>query len=1156
MAKIPGIGKPSKSVAGGIKRAVTGKPSPKSKGSIAKRAVVGGLVTGGMSSANQRQDTTGQHATGTKPDITGGNVAKKVAVTSAKTAQKTVNVAKKVAKMAIKKAVVSGTVAAAKTGIALCFSTVICPILAGSAIVFMIIVILITGAAVLEDSTPEIGENFAIVGGGNGSNGNPSATTTPGTSPNSGALPAPDIITNNASSENNATTNYVSGPIGRSVSYNEEFRSLEFVPEHPLRRILEYWRLDSSLPISPVGIFEIWVLQTFEIAAGWRGHTGSTEQEACESLWGDYNEENPDEAFDWENPSDEWQEGWCNRLWSAVIIWDEVVKLLGQEGGLRSLSSDTTEPLLAGIQLLASNQDWWDAPFGQNIPVEEITPVMSVALWQASGFGTPDDPHDGVVTIHYSNRETNRRPYCGLSDLTFPDDGNVEDDYDDRVLVDVICHDPPTKNLCASEVLWAQGNYQENRHTPVDTEMALRDTETSGDHGHQQLVESQISHVLHCDAITQAEQEYIEDLQVWDQESGETPEDGEVIGLAGRRFLWQEVWWVSGDGNTSLYKWDREISDWRVSTPTEARSRNACAPKVDDGYLGMFMGFCAHVELFKYDPNAVGFLPFKTETETFAVGAKNWGWTPRTPLPPDFGWLFAGIYSPEINNPERAIIAWHAFTLAERLGWEPPGLNDEQLELRANLPAEGENGCARLHLLFQGDRTTFCAQRYRDSDLLASWGWGSREERTYFGVGIHTCPTRASITGSEDTPLNQAQQTALESTLVTMDKLPLPREPGKAQEYARPFKVASCLAPALKGLWEAAAREHVVLQALSAYRTLERQAQLRANACGGIPESQCSGKWVARVGRSRHNFGQAIDFVLPVTPKSQGLPRRPIDSGIHIFNFLDRNACKYGLTNYRPEPWHWDTAQRAEQTCATQNNLSQTTNTRDRTVAVTATTTATSMTETQSNRWNPPEEVGNDCRPDSRIKSGTESNVSRFAGLVCELWKTPVQRANAFCVMSYESSGNPTAEGDWHLVTSGVLEGPSIGLFQINTGNLAGAELYPFGNIRGGNLRSLYRSGPRVGKTSLSLLKEFGVVSVLVRNDIDSLDNGILVGDIDRNGRYSIEEATEMLKDPFWNIRMAHMIWKYDARGWSSSAGGPWLAQWESCSLSSYTPDR
>ena len=86
------------------------------------------------------------------------------------------------------------------------------------------------------------------------------------------------------------------------------------------------------------------------------------------------------------------------------------------------------------------------------------------------------------------------------------------------------------------------------------------------------------------------------------------------------------------------------------------------------------------------------------------------------------------------------------------------------------------------------------------------------------------------------------------------------------------------------------------------YRSKQRQIELRREHCGPThydvwekPSSQCRPP-TATPGRSMHERGLAIDF----TQGGHALTRESPG-----FQWLLRNAARFGLRNLPSEPWHW-----------------------------------------------------------------------------------------------------------------------------------------------------------------------------------------------------------------------------------------------------------
>jgi hypothetical protein len=117
----------------------------------------------------------------------------------------------------------------------------------------------------------------------------------------------------------------------------------------------------------------------------------------------------------------------------------------------------------------------------------------------------------------------------------------------------------------------------------------------------------------------------------------------------------------------------------------------------------------------------------------------------------------------------------------------------------------------------------------------------------------------------------------------------------------RGIRVAIELAPRLAALLAAADVAGVPLSG-SGYRSRARQIELRRRHCGPTHydiwqrrSSECRPP-TATPGRSMHERGLAIDF----TQNGRALTRE--SSG---FQWLLRNAARFGLKNLPSEPWHW-----------------------------------------------------------------------------------------------------------------------------------------------------------------------------------------------------------------------------------------------------------
>ncbi len=118
----------------------------------------------------------------------------------------------------------------------------------------------------------------------------------------------------------------------------------------------------------------------------------------------------------------------------------------------------------------------------------------------------------------------------------------------------------------------------------------------------------------------------------------------------------------------------------------------------------------------------------------------------------------------------------------------------------------------------------------------------------------------------------------------------------------RGIQIHESIAENLAGLLSAAESDGISLSGYG-YRDSSRQVELRRQNCGTsnyavyqMSPSQCSPP-TARPGQSNHERGLAVDFTYGgSTIKSRSSP---------AFQWLSRNAARYGFYNLPSEPWHW-----------------------------------------------------------------------------------------------------------------------------------------------------------------------------------------------------------------------------------------------------------
>lgn len=130
----------------------------------------------------------------------------------------------------------------------------------------------------------------------------------------------------------------------------------------------------------------------------------------------------------------------------------------------------------------------------------------------------------------------------------------------------------------------------------------------------------------------------------------------------------------------------------------------------------------------------------------------------------------------------------------------------------------------------------------------------------------------------------------------------VPRPPEPDIVSVRGIRVARQIAPQVASLLAAAEADGVRLGGWG-YRSKQSQIELRKRHCGTShydiyqkPSSQCTPP-TARPGASMHEKGLAIDF----THNGRGITSRTNPG----FQWLSRNAARFGLRNLPSEPWHW-----------------------------------------------------------------------------------------------------------------------------------------------------------------------------------------------------------------------------------------------------------
>jgi D-alanyl-D-alanine carboxypeptidase len=114
-------------------------------------------------------------------------------------------------------------------------------------------------------------------------------------------------------------------------------------------------------------------------------------------------------------------------------------------------------------------------------------------------------------------------------------------------------------------------------------------------------------------------------------------------------------------------------------------------------------------------------------------------------------------------------------------------------------------------------------------------------------------------------------------------------------------------AQALDAMTRAVRAEGIVaplLMPVSGYRSAATQAKLwktaLAKAGGDAKEAR---KWVAPPGGSAHQSGRAVDLYLGYTAGKENVAAM---RGTAVWQWLERNAARFGFYPYGTEPWHWE----------------------------------------------------------------------------------------------------------------------------------------------------------------------------------------------------------------------------------------------------------
>ncbi len=118
------------------------------------------------------------------------------------------------------------------------------------------------------------------------------------------------------------------------------------------------------------------------------------------------------------------------------------------------------------------------------------------------------------------------------------------------------------------------------------------------------------------------------------------------------------------------------------------------------------------------------------------------------------------------------------------------------------------------------------------------------------------------------------------------------------------------------GLYRAAVNSGVAISATSSFRTMAHQQALCNDDTGC--RNGTSYSIVARPGYSNHQLGAAIDYTMsPHSPNSGATCTNGRDTMTSnaLWNFLNRNAARFGIRQYATEAWHWETTAASSTRC-------------------------------------------------------------------------------------------------------------------------------------------------------------------------------------------------------------------------------------------------
>lgn len=137
-------------------------------------------------------------------------------------------------------------------------------------------------------------------------------------------------------------------------------------------------------------------------------------------------------------------------------------------------------------------------------------------------------------------------------------------------------------------------------------------------------------------------------------------------------------------------------------------------------------------------------------------------------------------------------------------------------------------------------------------------------------------------------------------------KEPIPSDLVPFKGYNKTVRLHKLASDALQAMIAQARRDGIsspFLLPVSGYRSIAHQKKLWQRALKKYHSPEEAKQWVAKPGGSPHHSGRAVDLYLGGSNSSGNvaqLRRKP------AYNWLVRNAERYGFYPYDREPWHWE----------------------------------------------------------------------------------------------------------------------------------------------------------------------------------------------------------------------------------------------------------